>query len=292
MKRTFVLLVCIMLLFISCKTIPLNKMVKKGAQAYSYYIPSEIISIEEAQSVLRGLGGSAYVNGRKSSDVTVDKYMFKASMRWQETVSETYYQPSYSGFFLGWDYIPVYGGSYQTNTNVLNKEDAAAFNFKEVKDILMGNGFLNVCLSDGRQIYIGSGGAASFQRIADAIFVLSDNAGGAMPPSLGFSYYDSDTFKEKLKSDSSVAVGDVFYGSPAHDAGLQQSDIILEVNDRKVIRAQEAGREIAEAVDKAVRTGGSVRLLVINWETSGVYPYTYKWEKRIIKIKPGIRKVN
>ncbi len=287
MKKTLLVLTAVILLFVSCKTIP-----KKESQAYSYYVPAEIISVEEAQSLLRGLGGSAYVNGRKTSDITVDKYMFKASMRWQETVSETYYQPSYSGFFLGWNYIPVYGGSYQTNTNVLNKEEAAAFNFKEVKDIIMGNGYVNVCLSDGRQIYIGSGGAASVQRIADSVFVLVYNAGGELPPSLGFSYYDNDTFREKLKAESSVTVGDVFYGSPSHDAGLAQGDIILEVNDRKISKAKDAGREIAEAVDKAVRTGGAVRLLVISWSSGETYPYTYNWEKRIVKIKPGIRKVN
>ncbi|MGA2854428.1 MAG: hypothetical protein ABSE90_09910, partial [Verrucomicrobiota bacterium] len=52
-----------------------------------------------------------FSSGIHISSLEVDAFGMRAKWEWIETAQNTQYVPSSGGFFVGWNYVPTYGGS-------------------------------------------------------------------------------------------------------------------------------------------------------------------------------------
>ncbi len=241
-----------------------------------WYRPQYVYSQEEALSVLKSLAGGGKIHGRSISFADADKFTFRANIRWQEILSQTDYVPSYSGFFVGWNYIPVYGGSYQTTTNTLNKEENVSLDFRSISDILIMNNVLYVFSSTSLSIDCGT--KASAQKYADAFYSLLRANGQKLPPSTGYSFGNLSDEQISDTGFSGALVYSVYNGSPAQKAGLENANIIYEAAGKSV--------ENAKGLAQILSENKNAELKVISWKKDPDDPYKIDWEKRLIKIKP------
>lgn len=247
---------------------------------FSWYKPAFIYSADEAMSVLKGLTAGASINGRNISTVDIDKFTIRVSQKWQEVQQNSEYVPSYGGFFIGWDYVPVFGGSYQKTSTTLNKEDNVAVNFRDISDISI----------NGRVLYISSASMAVLvcnsqaeaQKFGDAFYSMMKINGLRLPASYGFTFgaMTQDQEKEIKKTGPVIAV--VYSGGPADRAGLRPTDIVYETNGIKV----KTPEDIVNAIKKTSGEFKALELKVVSWQRTGPDSYTVKWEKRGITIKP------
>lgn len=241
-----------------------------------WYKPQYVYSQEEAVSILKSLAGGGKIYGRGISFADADQFTFRANIRWQEVHSQTDYVPSYSGFFVGWNYIPVYGGSYQTTTNTLNKEENVSLDFRSISDILIEDRVLYV--SSSKNLAIDCGTKAAAQKYADAFYSMLRANGQKLPPSAG--WYFGDLSEEQIADigfKGALVLG-VHNGGPAQKAGLEIGDIIYEAAGKSVENAKALARIISETRNPELK--------VINWKKDADYPGKIHWEKRLIKIKP------
>lgn len=246
----------------------------------TWYKPSIIYSMDEASSVLKGLPAGASINGRNISTVDVDKFTIRISQRWQEVQENSEYVPSYGGFFIGWDYVPVYGGSYQKTSTTLNKEDNVAVNFRDISDISINGRVLYVSSTNMAVLVCQS--YAEAQKYADAFYSMMKVNGLKLPASYGFSFsaMTKDQEREIKKTGAVTAV--VYAGGPADRAGLRPTDIIYDTNGIPVKNPE----DVVNAIRSTSGVGKALELKVVSWQKPGGDPYTVKWEKRKITIKP------
>ena len=221
-----------------------------------WYRPQYVYSLEEAVSVLKSLAGGGKIYGRGISFADADKFTFRANIRWQEIQSQTDYVPSYSGFFIGWDYIPVYGGSYQTTTNTLNKEENVSLDFRSISDILIMNNVLYVFSSTPLSIDCGT--KASAQKYADAFYSLLRANGQKLPPSTGYSFGDLSDEQISDTGFKGALVYSVYNGGPAQKAGLENINIIYEAAGKSV--------ENAKGLALILSENKNAELKVISWK--------------------------
>lgn len=241
-----------------------------------WYRPQYNYSQEEAVSILKTLAGGGKIYGRGISFADADKFTFRANIRWQEIQSQTDYVPSYSGFFIGWDYIPVYGGSYQTTTNTLNKEENVSLDYRSITDMLIMNNVLYILSS--KPVSIDCGTKASAQKYADAFYSMLRSVGQKLPPSAGWYFGDLNDEQISDTGFTGALVLGVYSGGPAHKAGLEAGNIIYEAAGKSV--------EDAKSLAQILSVNRNAELKVISWAKDPDEPGKILWEKRLIKIKP------
>ncbi|HRU38601.1 MAG TPA: PDZ domain-containing protein [Candidatus Goldiibacteriota bacterium] len=242
-----------------------------------WYKPAYIYSPEEASSVLKGLIAGASINGRPISTVDVDKFTLRAGQKWQETYENTEYVPSFGGFFIGWNYVPTYSGSYQTNTTTLNKENNISINFRDITDITINGRVLYI--SAGNMSVIVCASYADAQKFGDAFYSMLKNTGGKLGASYGFSFSDINDDQAKEAGIKGAVAEVVYANGPAEKAGLKPADVIYEAAGRPVA----SSKDLVEAF-RANGTSRTIELKVFHWEKAG--NETIKWEKRLVSIRP------
>jgi len=274
--KKLVILAMAVMLFSGCSyTVKNVKWPDSGGQP-QWYRPAYIYSGEEAASVLKGLVAGASINGRPISTVDVDRFTMRAGQKWQETYENTEYVPSFGGFFIGWNYVPVYSGSYQTNTTTLNKENHISVNFRDITDITINNRVLYI--SAGNMAVIVCQSWADAQKFGDAFYSMRRLAAGKLPASYGFSFSDINNEQLNEAGIKGAVTETVYSGGPADRAGLRPSDIIYEAAGRQV----DTSGALVEAF-KSNGIGNVIEMKVFHMEKRGD---NIKWEKRLVTVKP------
>jgi len=248
-----------------------------------WYVPEYYYQQDEAVSILKTLSAGGFANGQKISGVDVDKYIMLINMKWQEIYSTTDYTPSYGGFFIGWNYIPVYSGSYQTSNIAVDKSINVSVSFREIKDIqIMGESVY--LFEESKSTVINCGNAVTPQRAADAVRSMMRINGVSLAGSFGFSFAEVNKEQAEYSGRSGIYIASVFDGGPAQKAGIEVSDIILEINSRKIEKIEEC----AAALKAAALSGKKIDILVLNTKVpEGASKIL--WEKRLASIKPATR---
>lgn len=281
----------IFILFIfSCATIKKSPW-QLSDYNYSAYVPERIYDFEESMANLQNVQSDLRINGRQPTDIFVDKYSFKAKLKWTETYSQTDYVPSFGGFFIGWNYIPTYSGTYQTSYSTVQKEDTIILPFKDIYDIILGNNYLYINLSTGKTLSFNLPNANLIQKMADSIYSILQIHNIKLPPITGFSYSETDD-EEKLsyinKKTKVVYVASVLSNSPAQLAGLSQNDIILEINNEKITDINQCSNVFVKALnDYHADNKKIIKIKVFHFEEGR--DKLINWEERLIKLKPALR---
>jgi hypothetical protein len=251
---------------------------------YNWYIPSVIYGSEEASANLKNAQDSVYINNRKPSEITVDKYSLRATMRWEE-IEEKTQKVSYSGgSFYGWDYVPSFGTTEQVTNITHNKEDSVTVAFKDIDNIVILDNAVYVNMDGGKSIGFVTNGGISLQKLADSFYSLSYALGKRLKLDAGFSYANMTARQAALLDmDSGIYVPWVFRGSPAVKAGLDVNDVILEVNGEKITKTTSIDSVVASVIADAGKKG-YFTMKVYHWEKQN--DGSIKWEIRTLKIYP------
>ncbi|MBN1114849.1 MAG: PDZ domain-containing protein [Oligoflexia bacterium] len=282
MRKAIMLFIPVLLMLSGCSFSTKTVNWPAESSGETWYRPAFIYSMDEAVSVLKSLPAGASINGRGISSVDVDKFTIRISQKWQETYENTEYVPSFGGFFLGWNYVPVYSGSNQTTVTTYNKENNVAVNFRDITDISINNRVLYIA-SSPMAVFVCSSYAEA-QKYGDAFYSMMKANGLKLGASYGFSFSSMTADQEKEIKKKGAVVSVVYGGGPADKAGLRPRDVIYEVNGVTV--------ETPEAAAKALISGGfskAAELKVLHWEKPGGDAYTIKWEKRLVTVKPVAR---
>ena len=290
MKKILTFSIIFILFIFSCATVKKSPW-ETGSYYYSAYIPEKIYDFEEAVANLQNLQSDLWINGRQPVDIIVDKYSFKARLKWTETYSQTDYVPSYGGFFIGWNYIPTYSGTYQTTYTSSQKEETIILPFKDVYDIVLGSNYLYLNLTTGKTLSFYLPNSNFVQKMADSVYSVLLMHNIKLPPIIGFSYSET-TDVEKLeyinKKSKVVYVANVFNNSPAKLAGLSINDIILEINGEKITDLNQCSNIFVRALNEYLKDNSKViKIKVFHFEEGK--DKLINWEERFIKLKPAIR---
>lgn len=286
--KKFILLLFIMIIFIfSCATVKKSPW-QKHSYDYYVYIPEKIYNFEEALANLQNIQSDLWINGRQPSEITVDKYSFRAKLKWTETYSQTDYVPSFGGFFIGWNYVPVYSGSYQTSYSNVQKEDIIILPFKDISDIILGLNHLYINLNTGKSLTFYLSNFKLVQKMADSIFSLFQIINDERKTIIGFSYDETDN-EEKLsylnKKSKVVYVKLVLKNGPADLAGLTENDIILEINSEKINDANQCSKLLSQGILDYINNKKIIKIRVFHFEETK--DKIVNWEERLIKLKPA-----
>jgi len=76
--------------------------------------------------------------------------------------------PELRRFFVGWNYIPVYSGSYQTSTAALEKNLNINIDFKNIQDIQIVGSSVYL-FEPGKTTVLNCSNTVSPQKAADAV---------------------------------------------------------------------------------------------------------------------------
>lgn len=99
---------------------------------YYWHTPQRLGSPEEAIGTIKNMQGYFVEwDGWEIGNLDIDRYGLRASGTWTEKNSQ--WVPSNSGFFVGSTYVPVYGGSVQTNSE--QRQASFAIPFDEVENL-------------------------------------------------------------------------------------------------------------------------------------------------------------
>ncbi|MBP7792425.1 MAG: PDZ domain-containing protein [Candidatus Goldbacteria bacterium] len=290
MKKNLIFFIIFILFVFSCATIKKSPWQLSGND-YSVYIPEKIYSFEEAAANLQNVQSELWINGHQPTDIFVDKYSFKAKLKWTETYSQTDYVPSYGGFFIGWNYVPTYSGTYQTSYSNVQKEDTIILTFKDIYDIILGNNYLYVNLNTGKTLSFYMTNRNFVQKMADSIYSILLFHDIKLSPIIGFSYSETSD-EEKLnyinKKSKIVYVASVLNNSPAKLAGLSQNDVILEINDQKITDINHCSEIFVNALNDYLKDNNKIiKIKVFHFDEDK--NKLINWEERLIKLKPALR---
>ena len=290
MKKILILFLVFLFFLVGCATVKKSPW-QRPYYYYSIYVPQKIYDFEEAMANLQNLQSDMRINGRTPSEIIVDKYSFKAKIKWTETYSQTDYVPTYGGFFIGWNYIPTYSGSYQTSHSTVQKEDTIILPFKDIYDIILGGYYLYLNLITGKTLTFYLSNSSLVQKMADSIYSIMQIHSIKLSPITGFSYAET-TDEEKLsyinKKSKVVYVASILLDSPAQLAGLSPNDIILEINNEKITDINQCSNVFFKALNDYLNDNNKIiKIKVFHFEEN--QDKTINWEERLIKLKPAIR---
>lgn len=121
----------------SIPTTPAAKSIWPTASGYIWvnHTPERMGSADQAIGIIKNLQNSfvEWGAGYHFSSFNVDEYGLRTKWEWTVAQQQTTYVPSYGGFFVGWDYVPTYSGSYQTQTHTTQHNDMFIIPFADIK---------------------------------------------------------------------------------------------------------------------------------------------------------------
>jgi len=299
-KILYILILPFILIFISCATVRVSPW-QISSSGYSAYIPQRVYDFEEALANLQNLQSDLWINGYKPTDIYVDKFSFKAKLKWTNIEQMTDYVPTYGGFFIGWNYISTDSTTEQTSYLTIQKEDTVVLPFKDVTNMMLSSNDLCLNLNTGKTLYFHLSNENFVQRMADSVYSMLLFHNIKLPPIIGFSY--DQISEEKLSylniiniksyknytdiKSNSVYVKSVLSNSPAKLAGLCENDIILEINGEKISDIHQFSNVIDKALNDYLKDNNKIiKIKVFHFEENS--DRTINWEERLIKIKPAI----
>ena len=208
-----------------------------------WYCPEMLSSAEEAMGILKNLQQNfvEFTVGQHFTIFDLDKYGLRTKWEWTETTQSTQYVPNSGGYFVGWNYVPYYGGTYQPRTDTSQYSGGFVIPFAEVSSVylfyypslpLEYKWSLHVYLDNKNPIYLRAPDEKTVKQLGNAIATLSREQGRILKfTRFGFSaplLTPEQSAELALQPGIGLLIDDVAIGSPAEKAGLRFLDVILE----------------------------------------------------------------
>jgi len=208
-----------------------------------WYCPEMLSSVEEAMGILKNLQQNfvEFTVGQHFTIFDLDKYGLRTKWEWTETTQSTQYVPNSGGYFVGWNYVPYYGGTYQPRTDTSQYSGGFVIPFAEVSSVylfyypslpLEYKWSLHVYLDNKNPIYLRAPDEKTVKQLGNAIATLSREQGRILKfTRFGFSaplLTPEQSAELALQPGIGLLIDDVAIGSPAEKAGLRFLDVILE----------------------------------------------------------------
>jgi len=263
----------LVLLLSACASTPSGKQsrVWPGERPFVslYNRPQPMGSVEEAIGTIKNLQRDLveWGAGIHFSNIDIDAYGLRARWEWTETTQSTEYVPSYSGMFVGWNYVPIYGGSYQTQTMAEQKSDLLTLPFDEVVNIALFHmpdlerkykWGMEVWLQGNKRVAFRTSSQQGLMKLNRAVVTLAMNRGAPFRPStLGLEaapLTSAQSHKLGIPLGSGMLIYSVSKGGPADLAGVRFLDVILELDNIPVKAPQELMELIKKAYDSQQKT--------------------------------------
>lgn len=220
----------------------------RGVKLYWYH--SEMLSsAEEAMGILRNLQQSfvEFTAGQNFKTFDLDKYGLRTKWEWTETTQSTQYVPNSGGYFVGWNYVPYYGGTYQPRTDTSQYAGGFVIPFAEVSQLeiysypTLSREYkwgLVVYLDNKAPISLRAPDEKTVKQLGNAIATLSREQ-GRIVKFLRFGFRVLPLTPEQsaelaLQPGTGLLLYDAAVGSPAEKAGLRFLDVILEEDGQPV----------------------------------------------------------
>lgn len=227
-----------------------------------YYIPQKMASAAEAVGTIKNLQNEfvEWGAGINFSSIDVDPYGLRAKWEWTETSQQTEYVPSYGGMFIGWNYIPIYSGSYQTKTFTQQERDMFALPFNEIEDIeLLHMPYLDrsfkwgliIRLKDNKIVNLRVSNERNLLQLSNAIASLAMERGIKLKK-----YYFGCVVTElspaqskdlEIPHGTGLLVIDLHKNSPAENSGIRFLDVLLEFDNTQLKKGTDLGSSIVKA---------------------------------------------
>ncbi|MDD2679311.1 MAG: PDZ domain-containing protein [Candidatus Omnitrophica bacterium] len=213
------------------------------------YHPEMLSSGEEAAGTLKNLQENfvEFSAGQHFKAFDLDKYGLRTKWEWTETTETTQYVPNSGGYFVGWNYVPYYGGSYQPRTYTNQYRGAFVIPFAEVYLLEVYHyPYLNlpykwglaVYLDNKKPLYLRTPDEKTVRQLANAIATLSKEQGRSLRPELYnlavLPLKPEQSAELALQPGTGLLIYDVAIGSTAEKVGLRFLDVILEVDSKPV----------------------------------------------------------
>lgn len=245
-----------------------------SSQIWLHYTPEPMASPDEAIGTIKNLQQNfvEWSGGVPLTALDVDSFGLRAKWEWTEVTQQTNYVPSYGGFFAGYNYVPVYSGSYQTETYSTEKRDMLVIPFEDVRgltlfhmpDLAREFKYGLVVAATEKEIPLRVADERSQRQLANAIYTLAA-ARGADLQGLSVGLRLSELTPEQreaigLPGETGLLVWSVAKGSPAEKAGIQFLDVLMEVNGQPV-KPADGATPIVQAAQQANGQPISVKLL-------------------------------
>jgi hypothetical protein len=215
-----------------------------------YWYRTEMLSsAEEAMGTLKNLQRSfvEFTAGQDFKTFDLDKYGLRTTWEWTETTQYTQYVPNSGGYWIGYHYVPYYGGSYQPSTSTTQHNGALVIPFAEVSSLAIFNSpnipvtwkwGLEVSLEGKAPIYLRAPDEKTVRQLGNIIATLSREQGRIIKfSSWGFGVAPltpEQSTELALQPGTGLLIYWVSVGSPVEKVGLRFLDVILEEDGQPV----------------------------------------------------------
>ncbi len=205
--------------------------------------PKQLSSTEEAISTIKNLQNSMlFFNSRsekiRASGFDIDKYGLRANLKWINVEGGQTWVPASGGFFLGRDYVPTYGGSYQNWERQTPMEETIVIPFKDIEYLLYSQNSALILLKS-RLITIETKTEEDRQALMNSIYTMCSNVGITLGNYLFATQDLTDAQKHELGINSGVLVTNIPKGGRADRAGCKPFDVFLEVDGEQIINTEQ-----------------------------------------------------
>lgn len=205
--------------------------------------PKQLSSTEEAIATIKNLQNNMlFFNCRsekiRASGFDIDKYGLRANLKWINVDGGQTWVPASGGFFLGWDYVPTYGGSYQNWERQTPMEETIVIPFKDIKHLLYSQNSALVLLKSGL-ITIETKTEEDRQALINSIYTMCSNVGITLRDYMFGTQDLTDAQKHELGINSGVLVTNILKGGRADRAGCKPFDVFLEVDGKQIINTEQ-----------------------------------------------------
>ncbi len=242
------------------------------------YTPERANSADQTLGVLKNLQQSfvEWDAGEHFSSFDVDEYGLRAKWEWTEAHEQTSYVPSTGGFFVGWDYVPTYGGSYQTQTYTTQHNDMFIISFADIKTLRLYHmpifprnyKYGLIVVTDKGQTALRVSDEKSLFQVANALATLALLQGATLPKfTFGVQLQPLTPVQREnisLLSETGLLVTKIAKGSYAEKAGVQFLDVLLEFDGMPLNEPMDFVRALRDAYSAKKK---NVSLKLIKRET-------------------------
>lgn len=262
------------LFFCGCATVPTQTAQspiwpKQTPYKTLHYVPQKMASADEAIGTIKNLQRDfvEWGAGMPFSSIDIDPYGLRTKWEWTETSQKTAYVPSYGGMFVGWNYIPIYSGSYQTQTSTQQRSDMFLTPFNEIKHLGLYHmpdlprefkWGLVVSLEDNKSVSLRVSSENYLFKLSNAIATL------AMERGVKFSKFMFGCATSELTPEQSQSLGippgngmlvhGINRNSSAEKSGIQFLDVLLEFDNVPLKTPQ----DLIGAIQNAYNSGKKV----------------------------------
>jgi len=226
---------------------------------WTWYQPAPLASPELAVSTLKNMqdrfAPATGIPGKHTTLMEIDPFSMRVKWQWTENQTTAYSVPTYSGGFVGWTYVPMYGNTTQYATSQSQNEKLLAVPFTQIDGfstylyrqpnpqnpkLPFARWLLVISEDDHPEMaeMLSVPDRRTAEKLADAIATLAIAQGRKVDGGRSFGARGFPITPHQKKAlgpaanDGGLLVREVAKGGQAERNGLRPMDVIIRINDQ------------------------------------------------------------